>query len=170
MYTLFLKKLSSLLVASAFLCSFTGVRSDQTNFSGTWSLNEGKSELGQFGARGVASKIVVDQKTDAITFTRTNTNFSGEEVTSTESLTFDGKQSESTFLGSSKKKASLKWADDGKTFTVTFSIAFEANGQTFDLNGTEVWSLGADGKALSLQNNLTTQQGEITTKPAYDKK
>jgi len=169
MYTLSLKRLASLLVVAAFSFSFIHIPADQTNFSGTWTLNEGKSELGQFGARGAARKIVVDQKADAISITKTSTSFSGDEVTATESLGFDGKESQTTVFGTAKKKSTLKWAADGKTFAITYGIVFERDGQSFELKGVETWSLGADGKSVTLQTALTTPQGDVSTKAAYDK-
>jgi hypothetical protein len=157
----------SLLVVSAFLFSFSNPVY-QTNFSGTWALNEGKSELGQFGGRGVASKLVIDQKTDGVSVTRHST-MQGQAVVITETMSNDGKETETTLSANAKKKASLKWAADGQTLTITYSIAFDNNGQTFELKGTETWSLGADGKSLTLQNSLSTPNGDIAVKAAYDK-
>jgi hypothetical protein len=161
-------KFFSLLVISAFLFSFTKPVY-QANFSGSWTLNEGKSDLGQFGARGVSSKIVVDQKADGVTTTRSSTNFQGEAVTTTETLTNDGKESESTVFGAAKKKSTLKWAADGQTLTISYSIALDRGGQTMELKGSETWSLGADGKTLTMQTALSTPQGDISTKAVYDK-
>lgn len=169
MLTSITKKMLTLSMASVVLLSFSLPVKYQTNFSGTWNLNEGKSELGQFGARGASSKIVIDQKTNDVTVTRHSTGFSGEAQSATETLTADGKSSESIFLGNAKKKSTLRWAGDGQSFTVTFSVAMERNGQSFEFNGIETWSLGADGKTLSLQNKLTTPQGEISTMAVYDK-
>jgi hypothetical protein len=162
------KKLLSLLVVSTLLFSFINPVF-QTNYSGTWSLNEGKSELGQFGARGAASKIVIDQKEGAVTITRNSTGFSGEALSSIEALTADGKEVEISVWGTGKKKSSLKWAADGQTFTVTYNILLDFNGQSVELKGTETWSLGADGKSITLQNAMTTPQGEVATKAVYDK-
>ena len=163
------KKILSLLIITAFLFSFSTPKIYQANFSGSWTLNEGKSELGQIGARGAAGKIVVDQKADDVTVTRNSTGFQGEALSTTETLTADGKSSETTFFGSAKKKSTMKWAADGQSFTVTYSISMERGGQSFDLSGSETWLLGADGKTLTLQTSLTAPQGEITTKALYDK-
>jgi CheY-specific phosphatase CheX len=161
------KRIAAVFISSAFLFSFTTV-TVKVNFSGNWSLNEGKSELGDFG-RFVTRKIKTDQKDDAITITKTTPSFSGDDVTTTETLTFDGKTSESTVFGNSKKKSTAKWSDDGNMLTITYSIAFERNGQTFDITGTETWTLVNEGKSLSLQNSSTSPQGERTTKAIYDK-
>lgn len=160
------KSITPVLIAS-FLFSFTTV-AVKADFSGNWTLNEGKSELGDFG-RFATRKIKVEQKEDAITISKTGPSFNGDDVTTTETLTFDGKTSESTVFGNSKKKSVAKWSDDGKTLTISYSIAFERNGQTFDITGTETWTLDNEGKSLYLQNASTSPQGERTTKGLYDK-
>jgi hypothetical protein len=161
------KKSMAYALLAAILFSFT-VRPDKANFSGSWSLNEGKSELGNFG-RFAARKIKAEQKDDAITIAKTAPSFNGDDVTTTETLTFDGKTSESTVFGTSKKKSTVKWSDDGKALTITYTIAFERNGQTFDVNGTETWTLADDGKALSVETVSSSPLGERTTKAVYDK-
>ncbi|MDB5209876.1 MAG: hypothetical protein JWQ30_703 [Sediminibacterium sp.] len=161
-------KFLSLLVVSALLFSFTKPVY-QTNFSGTWALNEGKSELGQFGGRGAASKIVVDQKADVVTTTRTITGFDGTTSDVTENLS-EGKESETTMFGTAKKKSVLKWAADGNTFTIASNTSIDRNGQSFEFKGSETWSLAADGKTLTLQNTFSSPNGDIITKAVYDKK
>ncbi|MEN9686082.1 MAG: hypothetical protein RLZZ28_1868 [Bacteroidota bacterium] len=163
-------KILSLLLMSTTFFAFTHPANKQANFSGSWVLNESKSELGQFGARGASSKIEVDQKSESVTINRTGVSFStGETIVSGVTLPNDGKEVESMFLGSSKMKSSLKWAADGNSFAISYSIAFEMNGQTFDITGNEKWSLGADGKSIVLLTTLSTPQGEIETKALYDK-
>jgi hypothetical protein len=157
----------SLVVVAATLFSF---RMAQTNFSGTWKLNEGKSELGQFGARGAATKIVVDQKTDgAVSVTTTSTNFQGEEVVATDNLT-DGKEVEGAggFPGS-KKKSTLKWKADGTGFDINSIISGEFNGNSFEVKIGQTWTLSADGKTLTVVNSISSPQGEFSSKAAYDK-
>jgi hypothetical protein len=169
MYTHPFKKIASLVLLSAVLFSFRPAAHFVPDFSGTWKLNESKSELGQFGGRGVPSKIVIDQKTDQISLTKTATSFQGEEATATEALSFDGKESESLLFGTAKKKSTLKWSADGQSMLVSSNIAFEMQGQTIAISGTETWSLGTDGKTLTVSSTITTPQGEISTKAVYDK-
>ncbi|MBL7744596.1 MAG: hypothetical protein JNN00_14090 [Chitinophagaceae bacterium] len=161
------KKLAACIVAAAFLFSFTTI-ADKAIFAGSWTLNESKSELGNFG-RFAARKIKVEQKEDAITISKTSASPGGDDVTTTETLTFDGKTSETTVFGGSKKKSVAKWSEDGKTLSITYTIAFERNGQTFDINGTETWTLADEGKSLSVQTVSSSPQGERTTKAVYDK-
>jgi hypothetical protein len=153
-------KILSLVAVSSLLFAFTVA---PTDYSGTWKLNEGKSELGQFGARGAASKITIEQKAEDITVMR-----SLGTVELKESLV-NGKEVESAGFNNSKKKATLKWAADGQTFVVNGIIAIDMNGQSFELTTVENWSLSADGKTLTLQTTITTPQGEFSTKGVYDK-
>src|SRR6476646_1590055 len=104
-----MKKLLLLLIAPvAMLVSFTSMP-DRANFTGDWKLNEGKSDLGQFGARFTPTAIKVDQKADAIAISRTRPGFNGgDPVTTTLTLTFDGKETESTGFGNSKTKSTAK--------------------------------------------------------------
>jgi len=170
--TIFMKKLFSkqlflLLLAPALLSSFI-LFTERANFAGEWKLNEGKSELGEFGGRFAARTIKIEQKEDAITISKTAPGFNGgENVTTTETLNFDGKESETTVFGSSKKKSTLKWSDDSQSFVINYSIMFERNGQTSEFKGTETWSL-KDG-ALSLVTISSSPRGENTTKALYNK-
>ena len=163
----FFKKILPLFIVPAVLMSFISLP-DRINLSGEWKLNEGKSELGDFGSRFAARTIKVEQKDDAVTISKTAPSFNGGDVTTTETLTFDGKESETTVFGSSKKKSIAKWSDDGQTLSITYSILFERDGQTSEFKGTETWSLTKEG-SLSLQTVSSSPRGENTMKAMYDK-
>jgi len=162
-----LKKLATFLIAPALLFSFTSLP-DKANFSGEWKLNESKSDLGQFAAFA-PRKIKVEQKADAITISKTSPSFSGEDVTVSETLPFDGKEVETTIFGNSKRKATAKWSDDGQTLTITYNLVLDFNGQTNEIKGTENWVLGDGGKTLVSQNNSTSSYGDIQAKGVYEK-
>lgn len=164
------KKISTLLILPAFLVSFiNNVKADRANFSGSWSLNEGKSEMGQF-ANIVPRKIKVEQKADSITISKTSTGFDGNEFTVTETLSFDGKETQTTTPpGSSVRKASAKWSADGQTLTITYNLMLDFNGQQTEIKGTETWALSSDGKALSTQNSSSSSFGENPYKGVYEK-
>ena len=165
----FARKLSPLFIAPMLLLSFT-VLTDKANFSGSWALNEGKSDFGQRGARFATKTLKVEQKDDAINITRTTPSFNGgDDVTTTDALGFDGKEVQSTGFGNSTKKSTLKWADDGQGFTITSNTTMERNGQTFELSGTETWSLTDGGKSLSVVSVSKSSRGEFTAKAVYDK-
>ena len=163
----FLKNLFVLLLAPAFLFAITS-KPDRANFSGDWKLNESKSDLGQFASFATRT-IKADQKDDSISIARTAPSFNGGDFTTVETLSFDGKESESNLFGNSKKKSSAKWSEDGQSFTITYILILDFNGQTTEVNGTETWTLADGGKTLVLQNNSSSSFGDLTTKAVYEK-
>jgi hypothetical protein len=161
---------ATVLLGTAFfiLCSATSRISTNVDFSGEWKLNEGKSDLGQFGGRGAARKLKISAEADALNFERTSPSPSGEEITSKEKLTFDGKESESTVFGNSKKKSTAKWAEDGQSMVINSTILFDRNGDVMEIKIQETWKLNADG-TLSIESNSSSSFGENTMKLVYDK-
>jgi len=162
-----LLKSFSLLVAPAFLLAFTSTVY-KSNFSGEWKLNESKSELGEFGRFAVRA-IKADQKEETITITRTSPSFNGDEMTYSETLSYDGKETETSIYGTSKRKSSGKWSDDGKSLTINYVLLLDFNGQTTEIKGNELWTLSQDGKNLTSQVNSTSPQGDFSWKAVYDK-
>jgi hypothetical protein len=164
-----LRKLLVFLVVSAIFFSFKPV-AENADFSGKWKLNEGKSNFGEFGARFAPKAITVEQKADAITIAKEVTTFNGEDVTRTETLTFDGKVTESAGgFGNSKRKSTAKWSADGKALTISYTLSFEMNGETNEITGKETWTKSDDGKTFSLKTDSSSPQGEISTTAVYDK-
>ncbi|MDB5191385.1 MAG: hypothetical protein JWQ96_948 [Segetibacter sp.] len=150
------------------ISAIAAIKYANANFSGDYTLNEGKSTLGQFGARMSAKKLKVDGQAESMTVTRTITGQNGDNTT-TEKLTFDGKPSESTVFGNNKKYSTAKWSEDGQTLTVNSSMTFERNGEKMEFKATEVWKLAEDGKTLTIETTSTSSRGTNTTKLVYDK-
>ncbi len=161
------KTLYSLLIPAALLLSFTTI-TERANFNGDWKLDESKSELGEFGGR-VARSLKAEQKDNAITITRTTPGFQGgDPVTTSVTLSYDGKVTETEGFGGSKRKSSAKWSDDGSTLTVNSTIVFERDGQTNEFKSTETWTMTKDNQ-LSVVTHSNSPRGESTTKAIYTK-
>ncbi len=159
------RKTNTFLALIAIVAISFSFRVAPANFSGTWKLNEGKSELPQFG---VVSKLVIDQKTEGISVARTSRGFDGNEVVTTDNLV-EGKETETTVFGSAKKKSTLKWDADGQGFSVAIVIAGDFNGNAFEVKGSDTWTISADGKVVTLVGKYSGPQGETTSKMVYDK-
>lgn len=170
MNILSLKKLSALLIAPAFFL-MVSKPFENTSFAGQWKLNEGKSQLGEFGARMAAKALKVDQKDNAVTIAREVTTFNGENTTRTETLTFDGKEVEGQGgFGNSKRFSSLKWSADGQSIIISSTLKLDFNGEAMEIKGTETWTKSADGKTLTLKTvSAGGPQGETTITAVYDK-
>lgn len=140
------------------------------DFKGEWAFNEGKSKLSEGRFRMNAQKIKVSADGDALVIERTSNSPNGESVTTSEKITTDGKQTESTVFGNSKKVSTAAWSASGEELTINATIKFERDGNTFEIKSVEVWKLLDGGKALSLDVTTTSQRGETKNTFVYDKK
>lgn len=143
--------------------SFAG---EKVDFSGKWTLNESKSDLGE-GRFRAAAKMTVMQDGDALTVERTRTGRDGQERTASETFTMDGK--ESINEGENRKSTStVTWSDDGSTMTIKSIREFSRQGETFEMNSTEVWTLAEDGKILKIQSDTSSARGERSVTLFYE--
>ena len=166
----FAKKTLVLSVAAfTTLCSAITVNAQKPNFSGEWKLNEEKSTLGQYGGRMAAKKLKLNGQTDSLSIQRFSTSQSGNEITSNEKLTFDGKEKESTVFGNTTKKSTAKWSEDGKSLNVNSTIMLDRNGEKTEIKVTESWKVAEDGKTLSIESTANSSFGTNTMKLVYDK-
>lgn len=164
-----LNKQFTIVAAAVCLLSFTRPMVKQTDFSGTWTLNESKSDGGQYGTGGMPKKITILQDNGYLTITKTTLARSGGETIYTEALSPDGKEAESTVSNNGKRKAKMNWENDGKQFDINFTIAMSMQGQPVEFKGLEKWSLSEDGKTLYVVFDVTTPQGSFSVKGGYDK-
>lgn len=162
------KLLVTMLTFVMVLLNCLTLSAQRAGFSGDWKLDESKSELGEFGGR-VPRSIKAEQKEDAIIVSKTTPGFNGgDPVTSTVTLTFDGKVVESEGFGGSVRKSTAKWSDDGKTLIISSTMNFERDGQSFEFKSTENWTITKDG-LLSIAANTTSPRGDSSTKAIYNK-
>jgi len=141
---------------------------DKADFSGQWTLNESKSNLGEGGAFA-AFKIAVKQEGNTITIERTRTGRDGGERTSSDTLTLDGKENVNEGERGTSTSV-LTWSEDGTTLTIKSKREFDRQGETFEMNSTEVWTLAEDGKILKIQSDISSSRGERSVTLVYDKK
>ena len=138
------------------------------DFKGEWAFNEQKSKLPEGGFRMNASKLKVTPDGDGIAIERTSTGPNGDNV-STDKIAFDGKTTESTAFGNSKKKSTAAWSADGNQLIINSSIAFERDGNAMEFKTVETWKL-VDEKTLSIESKTSSPNGDRTSTLVYDKK
>ena len=167
----FLQLLSLTILLSLFMPTITKAQSRKVNFAGTWTLNAGKSALGDnpSSQRMFGGDFVVTQEANLLTVVRTRTNQNGEATTSTMKYTLDGKESVNTSpRGDSKSVA--KWSADGMSLTIETSRTFDMNGSSMTFKTTEVWSL-TEPKTISIAYAFTGRDGaEVKATVVCDKK
>lgn len=164
-------KLSAgLLLAGLIVLTVAATLPRAADFKGEWTFNESKSKLGEGRFRMAPAKMKVTQEGNtSISIERTTNPPNGDPVTSTEKLTFDGKEAESTVFGNSKKKSTAAWAADGNSLTIQSTIIFERDGNSFEIKVTEVWKLINDGKSLQIDYTSVSQRGTNNQTFVYDK-
>lgn len=133
-------RFTQLLLAATLLLA-----ADRPNFSGSWKLNDSKSDVG--APSGATKKVEQDDKELRMTTTK------GGQSTETK-IRLDGKENEN--------RVSARW--EGSTLVIRSRR--EVNGMK--LQSEERWTL--DGATLTVQSKVTgMQNGDLTMKLVYDK-
>lgn len=163
-----------LLVVALMMPVVLQAQAGKADFSGTWTMNAEKSQMGQggggFGGGGRmgGGDMVVKQDGNVLTVERTRPGRDGgSPVTTTTKYTLDGKESVNpSQMGDSKSVAT--WSPDGKVLKISTTRSFDRDGQSMTFTQAEEWSL--NGSNLSIKNTSNTPNGEMTTVMVYDKK
>ena len=140
----------------------TNAQSGKADFSGSWTFNESKSNLGANGGgqRFGGGDFVAKQEANLLSVERT---FNDQTMTS--KYTLDGKESVNSF-GNGESKSTATWSADGKSLTIVTKMTFNDTERT----STQVWTL-SDPKTLSQESSRPNRDGVIEkTKRVYDKK
>jgi hypothetical protein len=140
----------------------------KSNFSGTWILNEQKSELGEYGRMMASNKLVILQKGKKMSMERFGAAPSGEEYSYTENYTLDGKECIIPLFEQSKKTATAVLSKDKKELTIKalMELSFEEN--NMKINTVEVFNLQDGGKALIIKETASSDYGDMTVTIVYD--
>ncbi len=134
------------------------------NLSGEWKLNLSKSNYGSFPAPlGVTRKIVLSGAKLSMTTTQKGPK---GDVTSQLNYTTDGKESVNP-LTTGESKGTAQWIAD--KLMVTSSREVQTGAQTITLKQTEIWSLSADGKTLTIDAHVSLPNGEFDVKQVFEK-
>ena len=154
-------------ICSLLLIPATSLAKEKTDFTGDWTLNESKSDLGE-GRMFSTSKMTVKQEGNTIIIERTRSGRDGQERTMSETLTTDGKENTSKSENRSST-STAEWSDDGTTLTIKSNMEFNRQGETFQIKRSEIWTLGEEGKILKIQSDSSSSRGERSVTLVYDK-
>lgn len=153
-----------------FICSisaFTIGQSEKTDFSGSWSLNDGKSNFGDSQFRRAALKITIEQKDNDMTLEKMMTVRSGQTFNFEEKLTLDGKECENS-VNNRVRKSRANWTEDGKSLTISTMMVFEREGQSIEINTVEIYKKSDDGNNLIIDYTSSSPRGEMKETLVYD--
>jgi hypothetical protein len=137
-------------------------RAEKPNFSGEWSLNADKSNLGPMPPPTSMTRKV-DHSDPSLSMTQATTGGPQGDQTVTMKFTTDGKEGTTEMMGNAAKTKAT-WEGD----TLVINISFEVGGSEIKL--TEKWSLDKDGKTLTDNSHIALPQGEFDITYVMDKK
>jgi hypothetical protein len=144
-----------LLIAASFGLAAT------PDFTGSWKLNSGKSSFGDFPAPSSMTQKV----THADPKMTVELKMVGDmgEIALNATYSTDGKETTNTGFGGAENKSVAKW--DGEILLIDTKGTF---GDTaFTMN--DKWTLGPDGKTMTIQRHFASSMGELNQKIVLDK-
>ena len=147
---------------------------DGTDFSGTWKINPGQSEMGGGGrggrgrgggrggggrgrGMGQAREMVVTQDGNSLNISQGPNEYKIE--IGGEATTVEGPRGPMT--------VAAKW--DGAKLVVNRTTEFQTQNGAVTIEETQLWELSEDGKLLTQQVERTTPRGTQTQKMVFDK-
>jgi len=144
---------------------------DGTDFSGTWKINPGQSEMGGGGrggggrgggrgrgrGMGQAPEMVVTQDGNSLNISQGPNEYKIE--IGGEATTVEGPRGPMT--------VAAKW--DGAKLVVNRTSEFQTQNGAMIIEETQGWELSGDGKLLTQQVERTTPRGTQTQKMVFDK-
>ena len=147
------------------MCLYAG---NGINFSGTWMLDESKIADSGEGPRMAAQKLTITQDEKQLTVERfISSEFRGD-FTSTEKVTLDGKETVNT-SDFGDRKLTASWSEDGKALTIKSVMEMNRDGQVFQMNSTEIWTLMQEDKVLKIDQTRMSPRGEMQSVLQYNK-
>jgi hypothetical protein len=148
------------------VCVFVAVAgsamADKPNFSGDWTLNADKSNLGPMPPPASMTRKI-DHTDPALSMTQATTGGPQGDQTVTIKCTTDGKETTTEMMGA-PAKTTASW--EGDNLVITLKL---------DLAGTEVkliekWGLSDSGKTLTDNTHIVAPQGEFDITYVMNKK
>ncbi|HKK41653.1 MAG TPA: hypothetical protein VJ963_04525 [Bacteroidales bacterium] len=157
-----------LLILTATLFSVSLHAQKVVDFTGSWTLNESKSKMGEEGQRMLAKNLNITQGENSITIERIFSGMNGDERKMTDTYTLDGKESVNPIFNTTKKSIA-KWSGDMKRLEVSSVIELNMHGETTEIKTAETYSLGDDAKTLIIDSKSSSPRGDRQATFVYDK-
>jgi hypothetical protein len=164
-----IKKSVSMFFLSILILLGTTVMAQKPNYAGKWVLNEGKSQLGEGQFRMSASKLNITQDEKTLSLDRIMNSPDGQEMTTSEKYTLDGKECSNTGFMEMVKKSTVTFSADNKVMTITSLTVFEREGNKMEINAVEIFKISEDGKTITIDSTSKSQRGERKMTLLYEK-
>ena len=134
----------------------------QIDFSGNWKINNSKSTLN--ADFSMAPNELVIKQSDSILTVERHANFQGENVTFTDKIYLDGKESINNGWMDSKKKSVASWSADKASLKISTKIPMDGGDE---MSLTETYQL--EGAMLKIVTKASSSWGENSETYLFDK-
>ena len=148
------------MLALAGLAATLASAADKPNFTGSWKMNSEKSDFGPVPPPEKMERTIKHED-PKLNVNSMSVGPQGENKTEA-NYTTDAKDSVNKMNGMEVKSVAA-W--DGSNLT----IKYKREAQGMEISFVENWTLSADGKVLTVVNNLSTPQGDFVLKMVMDK-
>jgi hypothetical protein len=138
------------------------------NISGTWVLNDSRSNFGEYGQMWASRKLVIVHKRKDLSIERSSSDMDGQLYTVQETYTIDGEECENPVMDESKKISTVSLSDDKSSLVIKSTLYLSFEGQEMQIGTVETYSLGEDGKSLVIDGTSSTDFGDMVVKFVYD--
>lgn len=156
-----MKSYQHFLVIFALLLSTSVFGDDgKANFSGVWSFDKEKSVLEQAG-RYTPAKLKIVQSDSLMTVERTYERENEDDFVYEEKLTLDSTECVN-WIFDFPKKSVVTWSEDGKQMTVTSHVVFERDGQEFEMDTVDIFSLKEDDLSVEFTSKSPRRERKGT--------
>ncbi len=152
----------NLVFSIALLLAVSSSYSQKVNFSGSWKINEELSEMGdQFSL--APNSIVLKHSRKTLEFEK-NSSFQGQDYTTNDVFTLDGKECENPGWMDSIKKSTALFDKKTKTLKITSIIPMD-DGSDAEI----IEELVMDGEQLVIESTASSIYGELIERFVFDK-
>ncbi|EHQ24616.1 hypothetical protein [Mucilaginibacter paludis] len=163
--------LRTLLSSFLLLISMESVAQDiKINLSGNWKVNYEQSYFGDAPTYTAYKALQIIQKTDLITFSKTDVVDANTDTIVNERLPLNGNIFQYVDANGRTRKLSAKPSEDGKTLIVNTTASQTGDPAKEQFRGNERYSLDESGKVLIVKRTVKDNTGfEYYIKVFYDK-
>ncbi len=129
------------------------------DFSGTWVLDEERSELGRMGAGAAPAKLEVTQSANSLLVRTTRVVEYAADQVQEERLTLDGAESKTEFMNS-PRVTTARLSPDAGSVLVESVVMFNRGGSISRLTIMDTWRLIEGGDGLSISRSVSSARGD----------
>ena len=127
--------------------------------TGTWALDEARSDLGRSGAGMAPSRLELVQHGNVLSVRTTRVVEYADDQVTEEKMALDGTETKSEFMNS-PRVSSAKVSASGDEITVDSVVTFSWGAPGAKMTTSETWKLEDGGDTLVIRRHATSPRGE----------